>query len=49
VRDGVLELEAVPAPLRLERRSKGLAATSDQPLPTLDVDDVRAAMERQRR
>lgn len=49
VREGRLELEPAPAAMRLERRGKGLVATSDEPLPPLDADDVRQVIEAQRR
>lgn len=49
VRDGRLELEAVAAPMRLVRRGKGLVATTDEPLPPIDADDVRAVTESLRR
>ena len=48
-RDGRLELEPVPAPMRLVRRGKGLVATTDEPLPRIGADDVRAVLESQRR
>jgi AbrB family looped-hinge helix DNA binding protein len=43
--EGKLELEPAPARMRLVHRGKGLVATTDQPLPTIDVDDVRAVTE----
>lgn len=49
VRDGRLELEPVPIPMRLERRGGGLVATTDEPVPTIDAEDVRAVMESLRR
>ena len=49
VREGRLELEPSPTPMRLVRRGKGLVATSDEPLPRLDADDVRAVVEAMRR
>lgn len=49
VRDGLLELEPVPVPMRLVRRGKGLVATTDQPVPPVDVDDVRSVTESLRR
>jgi AbrB family looped-hinge helix DNA binding protein len=48
-REGRLELEPVAAPMRLVRRGKGLVATTDQPLPRISADDVRAVVESQRR
>jgi AbrB family looped-hinge helix DNA binding protein len=47
--EGKLELEPVATPMRLVRRGKGLVATTDEPLPTLDVDDVRSVTESFRR
>ena len=49
VREGRLELEPEPAAIRLEQRDEGLVATSDDELPMLDTDDVRAVIEQQRR
>ncbi len=49
VRGGILEIEPVSTPMRLIRKGKGLVATSEQPLPALGPDDVRAAIESQRR
>ena len=49
VREGRLELEPSPTPMRLVRRGKRLVATSDEPLPHLDADDVRAVVEAMRR
>lgn len=48
-REGRLELEPVAVPMRLVRRGKGLVATTDEPLPKIDADDVRAVLESQRR
>lgn len=48
-REGRLELEPVAATMRLVRRGKGLVATTEQPLPTISADDVRAVIESQRR
>ncbi len=45
VRDGVLEIEPVVVPMRLVRRGKGLVATTDQPLPPIGAEDVRAVIE----
>lgn len=47
--DGRIELEPVTVPMRLERRGKGLVATTDEPLPKIGADDVRAVLEAQRR
>ncbi len=49
VREGRLELEPSPTPMRLVRRGKGLVATSEEPLPRLGADDVRAVVEAMRR
>lgn len=49
VREGRLEIEPVAAPMRLVRRGKGLVATTDEPLPTLDADLVRRVTESVRR
>ncbi len=49
VRDGRLEIEAAPTPMRLVRRGKGLIATTDEPLPRLGAEDVRAVLESLRR
>jgi len=49
VRDGRLELEPSTRPMRLVRRGKGLVATTEEPLPRLGADDVRAVVEAIRR
>lgn len=49
VRAGRLELEPASTPMRLVRRGKGLVATSEEPLPPIDADDVRAITESLRR
>jgi AbrB family looped-hinge helix DNA binding protein len=49
VREGRLELEPTATPMRLVRRGKGLVATTDEPLPRLGADDVRAVVEALRR
>ena len=49
VRDGRLELEPMATPMRLVRRGEGLVATTDEPLPVIDADDVRAVTESVRR
>lgn len=46
-REGCLELEPVTVPMRLVRRGKGLVATTDEPLPKIGADDVRAVLESQ--
>lgn len=48
-RDGRLEIEPVPTPMRLVRRGKGLVATTDQPVPPIAAEDVRAVLESVRR
>lgn len=49
VRAGRLELEPVPTPMRLVRRGEGVVATTEEPLPPIDADDVRAITESLRR
>lgn len=49
LRDGRIELEPVATPMRLVRRDRRLVATTDEPLPRLSADDVRAVVESQRR
>ena len=49
VRDGRIELEPAATPMRLERRGKGLVATTDEPLPSLSAEDVRAVADSLRR
>ena len=49
VREGRLELEPTATPMRLVRRGKGLVATTDEPLPRLGAEDVRAVVEALRR
>lgn len=49
VREGRLEIEPAPTPMRLVRRGKGLVATTSAPLPRLGPDDVRAVLESLRR
>jgi AbrB family looped-hinge helix DNA binding protein len=48
-REGRLELEPVAVPMRLIRRGKGLVATTDEPLPKIGPDEVRAVIESLRR
>jgi AbrB family looped-hinge helix DNA binding protein len=48
-RDGKLEIEPAATPMRLVQRGKGLVATTDEPLPRIDADDVRAVIESLRR
>jgi AbrB family looped-hinge helix DNA binding protein len=47
--EGRIELDPVALPMRLVRRGKGLVATTDEPLPRIGVDEVRAVIESQRR
>jgi AbrB family looped-hinge helix DNA binding protein len=49
LREGRIELEPVPTEMRLERRGRRLVATTEMPLPRLSAEDVRAAVESQRR
>lgn len=49
VREGRLELEPVATPMRLVRRGKGLVAITDEPLPQIDAEQVRAVTESSRR
>ncbi len=49
VREGRLELEPVATAMRLVQRGKGRVATTEEPLPRLDADDVRAVTESLRR
>jgi hypothetical protein len=49
IRDGRLELEPVTVPMRLVRHGKGLIATTEEPLPEIDADQVRAVVESLRR
>lgn len=49
IRDGRLEIEPVSTPMRLVRRGRGLVATTDEPLPALDAEAVRAVTEALRR
>lgn len=48
-RDGRLEIEVPPTPMRLERRGKGLVAVPDAELPPLTAEAVRETLERLRR
>lgn len=47
--NGRLEIEPVPVPVRLVRRGEGLVATTDEPVPSIDADDVRGVSESLRR
>lgn len=48
-RDGRLEIEASPTPMRLVKRRGGVAAVADRPLPPLTDEIVRQTLERTRR
>jgi len=49
LREGRIEIEPLAIPMRLVRRGKALVATTDEPLPRLDTEAVRAAVESQRK
>jgi AbrB family looped-hinge helix DNA binding protein len=49
LREGRIELEPLPTPMRLVRRDRGLVATTDEPLPGLDAEGVRVILETLRR
>jgi AbrB family looped-hinge helix DNA binding protein len=49
VRDGRLEAEPVATPMRLERRPDGVVAVTDEQLPALTAEQVRATLEQTRR
>ncbi|HEX9824248.1 MAG TPA: AbrB/MazE/SpoVT family DNA-binding domain-containing protein [Actinomycetota bacterium] len=49
LRDGHIEIEAVPASLHLEERGGIVVAEPEERLPPLTVEEVRAALERVRR
>jgi hypothetical protein len=44
-----IEIEPVATSMRLVRRGNRLVATTDEPLPRLGPEDVRAVVESQRR
>jgi AbrB family looped-hinge helix DNA binding protein len=48
-REGRLEIEPAPTPMRLARRGHGAVAVPDQELPALTDELVRATLERVRR
>lgn len=48
VRDGRLEIEAVPMPMHLEHRGKALVAVPEVELPLLTAERVRETLERTR-
>ncbi len=49
LRDDRLEIEVLSVPIRLERRDGFLTAVSDEPLPMLTSEEVRATLEPVRR
>lgn len=48
-RDGRIEIEASPTPMRLVKRRRGMVAVADRPLPPLTEEIVRQTLERTRR
>jgi AbrB family looped-hinge helix DNA binding protein len=48
-RDGRLEIEVAPTPMRLEERDGGLVAVPEDELPPLTAELVRETLERVRR
>jgi AbrB family looped-hinge helix DNA binding protein len=48
-RDGRLEIEIAPTPMRSKKRGKGIFAVPDAQLPALTADQVRDTLERLRR
>jgi AbrB family looped-hinge helix DNA binding protein len=48
-RDGALEVSVPAIPMRLERQGNRWMAVTDQPMPALTADEVRATLERVRR
>lgn len=49
IRDGRIEIEPIPAPLRLVEREGVLVAETEVPLPPLTAEEVRNTLERVRR
>ena len=49
LRDGRLEIEIAPVPVRLQRRRNGPVAVPAAPLPALTAEMVRQTLERTRR
>lgn len=49
VREGRLEVEVPPTPMRLTRRGRGVVAVPADDLPPLTADEVRETLERVRR
>ncbi len=48
-REGCLEIEIAPTPMRLEARGNGVVAIPEKPLPVLTAEMVRDTLERVRR
>jgi AbrB family looped-hinge helix DNA binding protein len=48
-REGRLEIEVTPSPMRLERRGRGVVAVPERELPALTAETVRETLERARR
>ncbi len=48
-RDGTIEIEVAPTPMRLERQGAGPVAVPEVELPVLDAETVRETLERVRR
>lgn len=48
-REGRIEIDVAPTPMRLERRGRGRVAVPERELPPLTADQVRQALERARR
>ena len=48
-RDGMIEIEPAPTPMRLERSKGRVAAVPERPLPPLTDEIVRDTIERTRR
>ena len=49
LREGRLEVEPAPTPMKLVKRGKGVVANPYKPLPPLTTDDVRETLEQTRR
>lgn len=49
IHGGLIEIQPAATPMRLVRRGKGLVATTDDPLPVVGPEDVRAITESLRR
>ena len=49
VRDGRLEIEALPTPMRLVEGKRGPVLVPDRRMPALTADDVRDVLEQVRR